>query len=271
MVDAASVERAVAGCDVVFNAMGIPEQWLGDRSLFERVNARGTETVVRAANAAGVRRVVHTSTVEVFGALPGSTFDETAPTDSVKTTDYERSKQLAERLALAAAGAMDLVIVNPVAIYGPGPVGSASLEKGLFEPLVRGRLPFLSPGGFALVLTESLASAQLLAAERGHTGERYIVSDGHLSIEALARLVVATAGRGRVPPTLPVWLARGLAAASETVAMVAGSRPLLSRGQLHSLLWDPDPRSERAQRQLGWKPVSIADGIRATLAALDLL
>jgi dihydroflavonol-4-reductase len=266
-----SIQRAMAGCRVVFNAMGVPEQWLPDQTLFDRVNARGTDTVIRAAIEAGVRRVVHTSTVEVFGAEPGSHFDETAPADAPKATPYERSKQKAERLALAAADRIDVVIVNPPAVYGPGPPGSASLEKALFEPLVRGRLPLLPPGGFGLVLNDSLAAGQLLAAERGRSGERYIVSDGHLSMRDLAGLVVETAGRGRVPPTSPIWVARALAATGDAVARSLGRPPRLSRGELHSLLWDPRPDSTKAQRQLGWQPVPLQEGIRATLEAHGLL
>ena len=271
VLDRSCVTSAVAGCDVVFNAMGIPEQWLRDPRDFDRVNAKGTETVVTAAREAGVRRVVHTSSVEVFAAPAGSSFDESAPTDAVKSTPYERSKQRAEQLALAAAGSMEVVIVNPVAIYGPGPTGSASLETALFAPLIRGRLPILPPGGFALVLTDSLASAQLLAAQHGRPGERYIISDGHLSIRALAELVVELAGHGRVPPSAPPLLARVLAAAGETAARVPGVRPPISRGQVHSLLWNPRPRTSKAERELGWRPVDIADGLRTTLAAYGLL
>src|SRR3954454_21697117 len=65
VTDPGSVERAVVGCELVFNAMVLPEQWLADDKESERVNARGTETVVRAAGRAGARRVVHTSTIDV--------------------------------------------------------------------------------------------------------------------------------------------------------------------------------------------------------------
>jgi dihydroflavonol-4-reductase len=270
VTDPPSIERAAAGCDVVFNTMGVPEQWLRDRRRFDAVNAEGTRNVVRAAQTAGVRRVVHTSTVEVFAAPAATRFDESAPTAVAKETAYERSKQRAEEVALRVAEAVGLVTVNPAAVYGPGPPGSASLEQGLFEPLVRGRLPFLPAGGFGLVLTESLAAAQLLAADRGRAGERYIVCDGHVTIRDLARLVVATAGRGRVPPTAPVWLVRAIAAAAESFARVTGRPPLMSRGQVHSLLWDPRPQSDKAERELGWRPVPIEEGIRLTLDAYGL-
>src|SRR5215212_7232436 len=127
VTDPASLRAAVEGCDVVFNAMGLPEQWFADDGIFERVNARGTENVVSAAREAGVRRVVHTSTIDVFHAERGGRFDETALAGYPKGTAYERSKQHAEELALAAAEAtgIEVVIVNPSAVYGPGPSGSA--------------------------------------------------------------------------------------------------------------------------------------------------
>jgi nucleoside-diphosphate-sugar epimerase len=206
--DPGSLRAAVAGCELVFNAMGLPEQWLADADAFERVNARGTENVVRAARQAGVRRVVHTSTIDVFHAEPGGRFDETRVADYPKGTAYERSKQHAEELALAAAGEMELVIVNPAAVYGPGPLGSASLERHLFEPIVRRRLPALTPGGFGVAFSDGVGAGHLLAAERGRPGERYILCDEHLTLRELAETVVRVAGRGRVPPTVPVPVAR---------------------------------------------------------------
>ena len=177
VTDPASVEKAAAGCELVFNAMGLPEQWFADPDIFERVNARGTETVVRAAAAARARRVVHTSTIDVFHAEPGTPFDESQVADYPKGTAYERSKQHAERLALAAAAetGVELVIVNPAAVYGPGPPGSASVELGLLRPVVEGRraaVPLLPPGGLPMVYSTGLATGQLLAAARGVPGER---------------------------------------------------------------------------------------------------
>jgi dihydroflavonol-4-reductase len=135
-----SVEAAATGCELVFNAMGHPEQWFADPDIFDRVNARGTQTVVRAAAAAGARRVVHTSTIDVFHAERSMPFDESVVADYPKGSAYERSKQRAEQLALAAAAetGIELVIVNPAAVYGPGPgTGPTSIEAGLLRPRCR--------------------------------------------------------------------------------------------------------------------------------------
>jgi dihydroflavonol-4-reductase len=263
VTDPASLAPAVEGCELVFNAMGLPEQWLADDATFERVNARGTENVVRAAREAGVRRVVHTSTIDVFHAEPGQRFDESRVADYPKGTAYERSKQHAEELALARRDGMELVMVNPAGVYGLGPSGSASFEEDFFKPLVRGRLPLLPPGGMGMSFTEGVARGHLLAAERGRDGERYILCDRHITIKELARTVKRVAGRGFVPPVLPVPVARVMAAAGDAIARRGGPAPLISSGQLHFVLWNAAPDSSKAQDELGWEPTLLEDGIAA--------
>jgi nucleoside-diphosphate-sugar epimerase len=271
VTDRSSVEAAVKGCELVFNAMGIPEQWLADEASFDRVNAIGTQTVAQAARAAGVRRLVHTSTEDVFHADVGGRFDETDVADYPKGTAYERSKQRAEELALAARDGLEVVIVNPSGVYGPGPVASAAFDKNLFEPLVRKRLPALPPGGLGIVFTEGVAAGQLLAAEKGRDGERYILCDRHISLRELAETVVRVAGRGRVPPTLPRPLARAMASGGEALSRVIRRPPLLSKGQLHYFLWDAAPDSSKAQRELGWQTTPLEEGLRKTLEPMGLL
>jgi nucleoside-diphosphate-sugar epimerase len=265
-----TVAAAVAGCELVFNAMGIPEQWLADPSTFHRVNAVGTQTVAQAARAAGVRRLVHTSTNDVFHAERGQPFDESRVADYPKGTAYERSKQRAEELALEARGGMEVVIVNPVGVYGPGPSASASFDEGLFAPLVAGKLPALPPGGLGLVYVDGVADGHLRAAERGRDGERYILCDLHVSLRDLGQTVVRVAGRGRVPLTLPVPFAHALSAMGEAAARVTRRPPLLPRGQLHYFLWDARPDSGKAQRELGWRTTPLEDGVRRTLQAMGV-
>ena len=126
VTDPASLAAACDGCEVVFNAMGLPEQWLADPSRFDRVNVEGSVNVARAAAAAGVRRLVHTSTVDVFDAPPGGRFDETCVATAPKLTAYERSKQRAEQALLALLG------TPPAAggAAGKGAAGKGAAGKG---------------------------------------------------------------------------------------------------------------------------------------------
>jgi nucleoside-diphosphate-sugar epimerase len=268
VTDPASLAAAVEGCEVVFNAMGLPEQWLRDKGAFARVNADGTANVVRAAREAGVRRVVQTSTIDVFHAERGGRFDESQVAEYPKGTAYERSKQEAERLALAAAGEMELVFANPAGVYGPGPAGSASFEDDLFKPLLKRRLPALPPGGMGLTHVDGVASGHLLVADRGGDHQRYILCDRHVALRELCETVVRIAHRGWVPPTMPAGVATALAGAGEAVARLTGVKPLMPRGQLHFFRWDARPDSTRAQEELGWEPTPLEDGLRSALAAL---
>ena len=275
VVDAGTLDAAAAGCEVVFAAHGLPEQWLADEQEFVRVNVDGVANVVRAAARAGARRVVHTSTIDVFAKDSDGVLRETQLDPSLKGTPYERSKQRAETAALKTAGSdVELVFANPAAVYGPGPLGSASLEKALFSPVVRGsraELPVLTPGGMGVVFSDGVGEGHRLVAEKGAPGERYILCDTHVTLRELAETVARVAGRGRVPGVLPVPLARAFAAAGEGVARVVRRPPLLPRGQLTFLLWNAAPDSSKAQAELGWQPTPLDTGVARALEALGLV
>jgi dihydroflavonol-4-reductase len=271
VTDPDSLASAVEGCELVFNSMGLPEQWVRDVAVFDQVNAIGSGELAAAARRAGVRRFIHTSTHDVFAAESGERFDETMLAREPKGTAYERSKQRAETLVLAARDGMEVVILNPSAVYGPGPSSTVSFDRGMFEPLLRRRLPALPPGGTGLVFSEGVAAGHLLAADNGIDGERYILADGYATIRELAETVVRIAGRGRVPPSMPVPIARAFAGIGEGISRVVRRPPMLSRGQLHYFRWQARPDSSKAERELGWQLTSLENGIRATLSATGLL
>ena len=160
-----------------------------------------------AAREAGVRRFVHTSTNDVFHADQGASFDESEVADYPKGTAYERSKQHAEELVLAQRDGMEVVILNPTGVYGPGPSTSHTLENGLFEPLVKKKLPALVPGGMGLVFVDGVVQGHLAAAEKGKDGERYILADTYVELAELAERSsaspAAAASRRRCPSRSP--------------------------------------------------------------------
>jgi dihydroflavonol-4-reductase len=271
VTDAGSLAEAVEGCELVFNAMGMPEQWVRDETIFDLVNAVGSGEVARAAKTAGVRRFVHTSTHDVFHAETGGSFDETMLADYPKGTAYERSKQHAEELVLAERDGMEVVILNPSGVYGPTPSPTPSFENQVFEPVVRKRLPAVPPGGTGYAFVEGVAGGHLLAADKGRDGERYILADGYADFRELAETAKRVAGRGRVPPRMPVPVAKAVAAAGAGISRVIRRPPLLPKGQLDYILWQAHPDSSKAQSELGWQTTPLEEGVRKTLESMDLL
>jgi dihydroflavonol-4-reductase len=265
VTDPESLRRAMVGADGVFNCMGLFEQWVADEGIFERVNALGARDVIVAAREAGAARVVHTSTFDVFHAEPQGTVSEATVADYSKETAYERSKQHAEELVLAEAErGIEVVIVNPASVYGPGPWQGAGLDRALRDA-IRRRLPGVPPGGMTLVHVDDVAAGQLAAFERGEPGERYILADGFATMRELLSVAVDEAGRGWVPPTMPVPVARGLAVAGEAVSRLIRRPPLLGTGQLTFLLWQARADSSRAQSELEVEFRPWEEGIRGTV------
>src|ERR687898_1339304 len=265
VTDPASVREAARGAEGVFNCMGIYEQWLPDQTTFHDVNTIGALNVIAASRQAGVPRAVHTSTFDVFEAERGGTVREDRVARQPKGTAYERSKQRAEELVLGEARhGIEVVIVNPSAVYGPGPWASAGVDRVLRDA-IRGRLPAVPPGGMTLTYVDDVAAGHLAAFDRGRPGERYILADGYATNREICEAAVETAGRGRVPRTLPVPLAKLLAVAGEGVSRVIRRPPLLARGQLEFLLWEARADSSKAQAELGFAPTPWSDGIPRTV------
>jgi dihydroflavonol-4-reductase len=265
VADPASVQAAAEGIDGAFNCMGLFEQWFADPGVFDRVNADGARNVVAAARRAGAKRVVHTSTFDVFHAPNGGTVSEDEVADYPKGTAYERSKQLAERLVLEeAAGGIDVVIANPSSVYGPGPWQGTGLDRAVRDA-IRRRLPATPPGGMTLVFVDDVAAGHLAAFDRGRPGQRYILADGYAPMRELISLAVAEAGRGRVPPTLPVGTAKAMARTGEAVSRVIRRPPLLGSGQLTFLLWQARATNQKARTELGIEFTPLAEGVARTV------
>jgi nucleoside-diphosphate-sugar epimerase len=267
VTDPASLAAAMTGCDWVFHAAGVPEQAVRDEGVFERVNHQGSVNVFAAARAAGVRRVVYTSTMDVFAAPPGAVLREGPVDPQPRPTAYERSKQAAELAARAAAAqGLEVVCVNPAAIYGPS--SAPTMLTATIAQLVQGKVPLLPPGGMSVVYVEGLAQAHVAAAERGVAGQSYLVADAHLAPRELAQLVASQVVGVRVPATGPAWLMRVIAAVTTPVLLRLGKAPLLDPGQLVWLLNDTRVDASRAKAELGFVPTPVVEGVRRTLASL---
>jgi len=263
VTDAASVKAALDGCDVVYHAAGLPEQWLPDPGTFARVNVGGTRIVADAARAVGVARFVYTSTIDVFACIPGVPFDEGTIAVTAKPTHYERSKQEADHyVAELQEHGFPAVFLHPSAVYGPVPAASPGLNQ-LVADLARGKIPMLLPGGMPVVYAADVATGHLLA-EATAPGSRFILSESYLTLADIAAAVSERTG-AKVPRVMPSIVAHAVAAAGEGLARLTGKPPLIPHGQLLFLESQTRPDAARARRVLGWAPTTFRDALPATL------
>src|SRR5262249_28896106 len=157
--------------------------------IFDRVNRGGTANVLAASLEAGGGRVGYTPPMDVFEAPGGGAGIETRIATALKPTAHGRSKQGAEEEAAnAPEKEVDIVFLNPSAVYGPSPVNV--VLNSFFVKLMKKQAPVIPPGGMSIVFVDGVADAHIAAAEKGRRGERYLLSDAFLSNAEMAEAIV---------------------------------------------------------------------------------
>lgn len=251
VTDIESLERAMDGVETVFHVAAVVAFGPGARPLVRRVNVEGTAHVVNAARRAGVRRLVHTSSIAAVGRTRSARLlDESAVwAPSALDTAYAVSKHDAEREVLrGVAEGLDATIVNPALVWGPGRSGEGTFA--LAERLAAGRLPLAPPGTTSVVDVEDVAQGLVAARDHGKAGERYILSAETLPWPAiLARL--ADALGVDAPRTAPGWLLRLGGVLGDVAGTVSRSEPPLSRETARTAQSETGYDGSRAERELG--------------------
>jgi nucleoside-diphosphate-sugar epimerase len=264
------VARAVEGAELVYHLAARISLDPADAPAIAAVNVGGTRNVVSACLLAKVRRLVHFSSIHALSPDPiDRPVDETrGPAAGPEALDYDRSKARAEAEVLAGvARGLDAVILTPTGMLGPPDFGPSVIGAVILD-LCRGTLPGLVEGGFDWVDTRDVADAAVAAAERGRTGERYILSGRWISTRELAELVAAASGTRAPRLVSPMWLARLAAPLVTRYARLRGKPPLYTPGALYVLRSFRHVSSAKAARELGWRPRPVEQSVADTVAWL---
>lgn len=269
MRDGAAVGRALAGVRWLLHVAADYRLWARDPGQIARNNIEGTATVMQAALAAGVERVVYTSSVATLRVDPSAaSSDEEVPLAVHEAIGaYKRSKVEAERLVERMVAFQDLpaVIVNPSTPIGardvkPTPTGRIVVEAA------RGRMPAYVETGLNLVDVEDVAKGHLLALERGQVGERYILGGENVMLRELLGEIAELSGRRAPRLRLPVAPLVPLAHAAEALARLRGKEPFLTVDGLAMSRNRMYFSSDKARRELGYRPGPHRAGVAAAFA-----
>jgi nucleoside-diphosphate-sugar epimerase len=258
---------AVTGCQYVLHvASPFPPQQPKNADELIVPAREGALRVLRAADAAGVRRVVMTSSFAAIGYSPkasGEPYDEndwTQPTQDQSA--YVLSKTLAERAAWVFVAdpsvRLELVVVNPVGIFGPVLGSEVASSIGLIQMLMRGKPPLLPRASFAVVDVRDVADVHLRAMRHPQAaGQRFLAAAGQpLTLPQIASILRERLGvRGAQIPTreVPDWVVR---VAARFIPGLEALPDLLGPPKLVS--------AAKATEVLGWQPRPAAETIAAT-------
>lgn len=265
--DPASLERAAAGCGLVFHVAADYRLWSKNPRDLYCSNVDGTRNMLSAARSAGVERFIYTSTVGCIGIPPAGIGDEAQPVSLAQMTgDYKRSKFMAEQIALEfARDGFPVVIVNPTAPMGdhdfkPTPTGQIVLD------FLNGAMPMFIDTGLNVVGVRDVAMGHLLACEKGRVGERYILGSENMTLgEILGELAKIT---GMKAPTLqlPYFLAWSAGLATTAWAGLTGLPPRVPLEAVRMAKTKMWVSHAKAARELGYSPAPACHGLADAVA-----
>jgi len=266
--DPASLAPALRGCTALFHVAADYRLWARDPSEIIRANVEGTLNLKREALAAGVERIVYTSSVAAL-RVAGATapVDETAtllPEEAIGA--YKRSKTMAERAVeqMILRDGLPAIIVSPTTPIGPRDIRPTPTGRILLDA-ARGRIPAFVDTGLNFVHVDDVAAGHLLAFEKGRIGERYILGGENLTLQQLLATIAELAGRKAPRLKLPRAPLMPLAFVAERVAHLTGKEPLLTLDGLRMSRYHMFFTSAKAERELGYRSRSYREGVADAL------
>jgi len=254
--DLGSLEQAMPErVDVVFHLAADVTFWSRHKARQTRTNVDGTRNVVAVSRKRGARKLVHTSTTAVYG-FATAPFDETAPQSGRGSWfHYMHTKALGEEeVRHGIAAGLDAVILNPANVIGP-------YDRHNWARMIRlaadGKLPRVPPGRGSFAHVVEVVRAHVTAAERGRTGENYILGGADASYQDAVHIIGELVERHVDTRVVPARVLRVAAAVLGSLSHVTGTEPMVTPEGAAFLSADLTCRSDKAIRELGYRAVPL--------------
>lgn len=194
--DKKSLLKGMENCDAVVNLAGHYSFWEPDRNIFKSTNINGVRNVMECVLESGIKKIIHVSTVGIFGKPVDQPFNEKSEPGQIRYSEYFKTKYEGDKIAwdLFKQKGLPLVVIYPVCVLGAGDTKASSRYIGDF---INRKLParVFKNGIFTFVCVKDIAQAIVNALEKqGNIGERYIIGDYRCSWEEFSRLLTEVSG-----------------------------------------------------------------------------
>mgnify|MGYP002783561349 CR=1 FL=1 len=264
VLDRGSLEHAMQGVDWVFHVAASTASWKPKFAEQTAINVGGTENVVAAALAAGVKRLIHTSSVAVYGFTDDYISERSPHLGLQSWVNYSRTKALGEAKAREGlAKGLDVVIVNPTHILGPGDTQSWGRLILLVD---QRKLPGVPPGSGAFVDVREVAKAQVTAAERARSGESFLLGGEEATFLDLVQRIGAMLGKPAPKRAVPALALRGYARAVDAWSRITGKEPDLTPESVAFVCHHMRCDCRKAQTELGLQATPLDRLLGDTIA-----
>ncbi|HZK39685.1 MAG TPA: NAD-dependent epimerase/dehydratase family protein [Clostridia bacterium] len=270
VTDLKSLEKAFEGADTVYHLAGVIDLGTGNNEWTREVNVQGTINVVEACKKSGVRRLIYASSVDILKPLPGNEMMTEAicyNQDEVNDGVYAQTKSEATRYVLDNADdKLEVVVVMPGACIGPYDFKVSSAGRMIRLVMHYGIPASLDFGAYNFVDVRDVAKGMIGAADKGKTGECYLLTGEVITADELIRLVARSSGRRAPRAKLPLWFVKPLAPLAEVFYKVSGQTPIFTRISIDVINRNSNFSYEKATKDFGYNPMGAKQSIKDTVA-----
>lgn len=265
VTDPASLEKALEGADVVYHLAGLIDINVGNDDMVWKVNFEGTKNVVEACKKCGVRRLVYASSVDAYEPLPDNQLMKEVTEFFPDRLDgtYAKTKATATNYVFDTVrrGELDAVVVYPGACIGPYDFKVSNIGEMVRTVIKHGYPVSLKFGAYNFVDIRDVAQGMILAAQKGKTGEGYILCGEQISVDDFICTLCKVCGK-KIPKIKMGYGIVSLAApVCEVYYKISKATPLFTRYSVRKLISNCNFSIEKARTELGYEPMSVEQSL----------
>ncbi len=273
LLDREAIQSATAGCDQVYHVAAYARPWAKEPKTYFKINVQGTVNILDAAVENGVKKVVYTSTSATFGPSNGHPVTEDAVRIFDFFTEHESSKFIAEeKVQQYARRGLDVSIVHPVRVYGPGVWTESNVISMMIKTYVEGNWHVIPGDGNALgcfSYIDDVVNGHMLAMENGRPGEKYILGGVNMNFNQFFDLLKKITNKHFLLVHIPLSLLMLFGWKEETFSKWFNKAPVITRKWINKYRHNLDCSCEKAIAELGYTVTPIEEGIRKTLGWIE--
>jgi NAD+-dependent farnesol dehydrogenase len=270
LLDTKMIEKAMIGCDIVFHLAAYANIWSKDKTLAFKTNVQGTQNILEAALKNGIKKVVFTSSA---ATLPPSKekeeVDESFPQPETYLTDYETTKREAEkRCADYYNKGLDVVIVNPTRVFGPGFLNKSNSVTIMIKNYIKGTWRIIPGDGSQIgnyVYIDDVVTGHIMAMQKGTPGKKYILGGTNISYNEFFKMLAQVSGKNHYLFHFPFSIMMFISKFELFMAETFGKKPLITPPWVERYLQHRPVSSKKATEELAYTVTPLPDAMQKTI------
>jgi nucleoside-diphosphate-sugar epimerase len=269
ILDAESIKSAIEGCQQIYHVAAFTEVWTKNRESIYNLNVRATEIILELALEFGIEKLIFTSTAGIYGPSADGMINEQTLRKLDYFVEYERTKAIAEeRVKEFVLKGLSCVIVNPTRVYGPGVLSKSNSVTVMIKSYSEGKWRIIPGNGKSIgnyVYIDDVVEGHILAMEKGKAGESYILGGTNLNYLEFFEVLKNQTGKSHFMFKLPLFFMLMVSYIAMFITKITGIKPFITPALVKKFNYNWNVSSEKAIKELNYKPNSFSDGVKKTL------